>query len=213
MSVISAFLPIFFTVFMVVDPVGIVPLYISLTASLPAAEKRQVIRKAIIIAFIVLAIFVLLGKYILSLLGISTGAFYIAGGIMLFIVSLEMLFGEEAKSKVSDKENSGEADREAERSVAIFPLAIPMLAGPGTITTIILFTGSGENMLKNSIMLFIALIITLAAVWLILRSSELILKLLGKTGVSVVERIMGLLLSGLSVQFVYDGMTRLGIFS
>jgi multiple antibiotic resistance protein len=212
MNLISTFLPIFFTVFVVVDPVGIVPLYISLTAALSANEKRQVIRKAIIIAFIVLSVFVLLGKYILSLLGIQTGAFYIAGGIMLFIVSLEMLFGEEIKSKVSDKENADEQDQEKERSVAIFPLAIPMLAGPGTITTIILFTGSGENMLENSIMLFIALIITLAAVWLILRSSDLILKLLGKTGVSVVERIMGLLLSGLSVQFVYDGMTRLGIF-
>lgn len=194
--------------FIVVDPIGIVPIYIALTSHIDSPqERRQVITKAVGIAFVVLSLFIVAGRYILNLLQIEPGSFFIAGGIMLFIISLEMLFGRTTGTKVSGKETQDEAGRNV--SVAVFPLGIPMLAGPGTITTIILFTGSSDAGPGVRIMLFIALIITLSAVALILHASDLILKSIGRTGVSVLERIMGILLSGLSVQFVYNGITKL----
>jgi multiple antibiotic resistance protein len=205
---VARFLPILFAVFIVVDPIGLVPLYIGLSAHISAPLKKKIVTKAVCISFTVLAVFIVLGRWILAVLGIQTGAFFIAGGIMLFLVSLEMLFGRPTQSKIS----SQETPRQDEESIAVFPLAIPMLAGPGTITTIILFTGTGED-LSITVMLFAALLISMASVWIILNASGLILKALGRTGVSVFERIIGLLLSGLSVQFIYDGIVKLGFLA
>ena len=204
---ITRFFPVLFAVFIVVDPLGLVPLYIGITAGIPEARKKRIVTEAVLIAFVVLAVFIVLGRWILTALGIQAGAFFIAGGILLFIVSLEMLFGRPTQSKVSllETPEGGEAD-----SVAVFPLAIPMLAGPGTITTIILFTSSGDE-LPMTLMLFAALGITMAATWIILRVSRYILRVLGRTGVSVIERIIGLLLSGLSIQFIYNGVVKLGL--
>ncbi|MDR1325269.1 MAG: MarC family protein [Treponema sp.] len=214
---LSQFLPVFFTMFIVIDPIGLVPLYIGLSSRVEPERKKRIIRSAVCISFGVLLGFILLGKHILALLGIEVGSFFIAGGIMLFIVSMEMLFGKPNQSKVSSREQSGAPGGEEDgQSMAVFPLAIPMLAGPGSITAIILYTGSaGDTKETGSItmmvMLILALLIIMAIVWIALRASELILRILGKTGVSVLERIMGLLLSGLSVQFVYDGIVRLGL--
>jgi multiple antibiotic resistance protein len=208
---VSVFLPVFFTIFMVIDPIGLVPLYIGLSSHIAPVKKKQIVRKAILLSFVILVIFVLLGERILALLHIEPGAFYIAGGIMLFVISMEMLFGRPTRSKV-DPDQATDDEHDEGVSLAVFPLAIPMLAGPGALTAIILFTGSTEvDSLTMMFMLFAALILTLGAAWAILRASDLILKLLGRTGVSVFERIMGLLLSGLSVQFVYEGLIRLGV--
>ncbi|MDR0551670.1 MAG: MarC family protein [Spirochaetaceae bacterium] len=204
---LSHFLPVFFSMFIVIDPIGLVPLYIALTSNIDSEkERRQIITKAVCIAFAVSGGFIIAGKHILALLHIEPGSFYIAGGIMLFIISLEMLFGQPTKTKTTQEDEESGAV-----SVAVFPLAIPMLAGAGTQTTIILYTSSEGAGLAMTAMLFISLIITLACVWLFLRGSELIIKTLGRTGVSVLERIMGILLSGLSVQFVYNGVIKLGI--
>lgn len=202
----------------VVDPIGIVPLYIGLTSRFSPEKKGGIIRRAILVSFLVLLGFVFLGKYILALLHIEPGSFFIAGGIMLFIVALEMLFGRPSHSKVSEKEHFDPAHDDA-KHIAIFPLAIPMLAGPGALTTIILYAGSytsGNRMFsfpETAAMLLIAIIVVLAITAVTLGISDLILKILGETGVSVMERIMGLLLAGLSVQFVYDGIVRLGFLS
>lgn len=188
-------------------------MYIGLTSRLCEAEKTRTIRKAVFTAFLVLTLFTVAGKWILNLLGVHPGSFFIAGGIMLFIVSLEMLFGRTTQSKVSKQENPrdhGEDEGEPV-SIAVFPLAIPMLAGPGTITTILLFTSSQMPMVPVMLMLLAAVVLTLAAAAAAMRASSLVLRALGRTGVSVIERIMGLLLSGLSVQFVYDGLTKLEI--
>jgi len=117
-----------------------------------------------------------------------------------------MLFGQPKRTKTSKEEED-----EDYSSVAVFPLAIPMIAGPGTITTIMLYAASASSHLEMTVMLFITAILSLAAVALAMLSSQFVLKVLGKTGVSVVERMMGLILSGLAVQFVFDGLTKLGI--
>ena len=207
-NMLAKFLPVFLSMFIMMDPIGLVPLYIGITSQNTPEEKKQIIRKAVGIAFILSCFFTIAGKYILELLQIESGSFYIAGGITLFIVSLEMLFGRPTATKVS---NSPPPDDEQRVSVAIFPLAIPMLVGPGTITTIILFTSEENGGLPVMLMLFIAIIVVLILVYLMLSASDLILKRLGRTGVTVLERIMGMLLSGMAVQFVYDGLLKLNV--
>ena len=216
----SAFIPVFFTMLIVVDPMGLVPLYISLTSRIAPEMRKGIIRKAILVSFLVLLGFVFLGKPILDLLHIEPGSFFIAGGIMLFIIALEMLFGRPSHSKVSEKEQTTyDTVRDDAGHIAIFPLAIPMLAGPGAITTIILYAGSyvrGSRVFtfpEIALMLVASIVLVLTITAFALRASDLILKVLGETGVSVMERIMGLLLAGLSVQFVYDGIIRLGFLS
>ena len=206
---ITQFLQIVFAIFIVVDPLGLVPLYIGLAASVPLGRKKRIVTKAILISFIVLGLFVAAGKWILTALGIQPGAFFVAGGVMLFIVSLEMLFGRPTQTKVSLRETHVGADED----IAVFPLAIPMLAGPGTMTTIILLTTGSKDEPVTTLMLLAAIALTLAVTYGMLRASDYILRVLGKTGVSVIERIMGLLLSGLSIQFVYDGVVKLGLVS
>ncbi|MCX7655936.1 MAG: MarC family protein [Treponemataceae bacterium] len=207
----ATFLPILFTIFVVIDPFGLVPIYIGLSSHLEVHEKDRTIRRAVLTAFFILFIFILAGKWLLQLLHIHPGSFCIAGGILLFIVSIEMLFGQATKSKVSYQEQQGHSDEEERISVAVFPLAIPLLAGPGAITTILLYTSTEGEIIPIMIMLVISVAFTLGIAALAMKGSHVVIHALGKTGVSVIERIMGLLLSGLSVQFVYDGLVKLHI--
>jgi multiple antibiotic resistance protein len=204
------FLQILLTSLIVIDPLGAVPLFISLTADFSPAQKRKTIKTAVLTSLIVLAVFILCGRYILRYFGIQPGAFYVAGGILFFLIAIDMLFGQPKRTRTSSEE---EPDEEAHNSIAVFPLAIPYIAGPGMITTIMLYSAGSYALIPTTLMLFAAVIISLAAMWLSLSASSLILKWLGKTGVSVIERMMGLLLSGLAVQFVYDGLSKLGVFA
>jgi len=218
MPAISEIVTTFIAVFIVVDPFGIVPFFISLTAGFDARRRRWTILKAGAVAFVVLLLFILAGNAILRFLGIQPGSFYIAGGILLFLVSIDLLFGKPGRTKTSPPEARGSAEAAggpvaapAEREdVSIFPLAVPMLAGPGTITTILLYVSAGRGAVEISV-LAACVAVALACAMLTMSFSAAFLRVLGRTGVSVIERIMGILLSGLSVQFVYDGIVRLGL--
>jgi multiple antibiotic resistance protein len=203
----------FLAIFIVVDPFGIVPFFISLTAGFDARRRRATIIKASLIAFVVLLVFILAGSAILRFLGIQPGSFYIAGGILLFLVSIDLLFGKPGRTKTQPQE-PGQAmplPAQVEREdVSVFPLAVPMLAGPGTITTILLYVSSGRGAVEISV-LTACVAVALACAALTMSLSAAFLRVLGRTGVSVIERIMGILLAGLSVQFVYDGIVRLGL--
>jgi len=206
---LTQFLPMLFTILIVVDPLSLVPLYISLTNGMSNAEKHKTIRTSVLVAFVVLSVFIVFGPIILNFFGISPGAFYIAGGLLFFLISIDMLFGQMTRAKPQ------ESDDPAERtSVAIFPLAIPMLSGPGAITTIMLFTSQGgSNQWLTMGMMFVAVIITLTIAFISMHASKILLRILGKTGVSVIERMMGLLVSGLAIEFVYKGLLALNIVS
>ncbi|MFQ3620479.1 MAG: MarC family protein [Spirochaetales bacterium] len=197
-------LAMFVTFFLVVDPLGIIPLYLSLTSGFSKEKKVQIIKRALITALTVFAVFILFGRAILRFLGIETGAFFIAGGILLFFVSMDMLFAAPKRTKTSPMEQDSE-------DISIFPLGIPILAGPGTITTILLYVGNEEADLATHLTVAGVLIFVLLLAGVFLRLSEYFVRLLTTTGLSVIERIMGLILSGLSVQFVYDGLLRLQI--
>jgi multiple antibiotic resistance protein len=208
MSPISEIVTIFLAVFIVVDPFGIVPVFISLTGGLTAARRHSTILKAVVVAFVVLCLFIFTGSAILRFLGIQPGSFFIAGGILMFIISIDLLLGRPGRTKTTGREAGEERE-----DVSIFPLAIPMLAGPGAITTVLLYVS--EDTLPPFIPLIlagsVALALAMAAGTMLL--SSFFLRVLGRTGVSVIERIMGIVLTALSVQFVYDGLLKLGMIA
>ena len=208
MSLTSQVITIFLAVFIVVDPFGIVPVFISLTASFSQDRKRRAVLKSVIVAFVVLCVFIFTGNVILRFLGIQPGSFFIAGGILMFIVSIDLLLGKPGRTKTSG--NEAEEDRE---DVSIFPLAVPMLAGPGAITTVLLYVSEDRSpsFILPVLLGSVALVLALAGLTMLL--STYFLRVLGKTGVSVIERIMGIVLTGLSVQFVYDGLLKLGVLA
>jgi multiple antibiotic resistance protein len=206
MSVVSQVVTIFLAVFIVVDPFGIVPVFISLTGGFTPARRRATILKSVIVAFVVLCLFIFTGNAILGFIGIQPGSFFIAGGILMFIISIDLLLGKPGRTKTSDTGEGG--DRE---DVSIVPLAIPMLAGPGAITTVLLYVSEGKSLGFILPVLTGSVALALACAGLTMLLSSFFLRVLGKTGVSVIERIMGIVLTGLSVQFVYDGLVKLGI--
>jgi multiple antibiotic resistance protein len=208
MSLTSEIVTIFLTVFIVVDPFGIVPVFISLTRGLSPHRLRTTVLKSTIIAFVVLCVFIFTGSAILGFLGIQPGSFFIAGGILMFIVSMDLLLGKPGRTKTS-----GDEAGEAREDVSIFPLAIPMLAGPGAITTVLLYVSEDKlhGIIRPVLVGSVALALAIAGVMMFL--SSFFLRVLGRTGVSVIERIMGIVLTGLSVQFVYDGLLKLGVLA
>ena len=204
---IELFLKMFLTIFVVMDPLGAVPLFISVAGDLDAERKKATIRKAILISFVVMTVFVLAGRFILGFFGIAPGSFSVAGGILFFLISIDMLFGQPKRTRTSTQEE----EDEYHQSIAVFPLAIPYISGPGLITTIMLYAAGPTPFLETSLLLLVSIVICLVAMFASLSASSVILRVLGKTGVSVIERIMGLLLSGLSIQFVYEGLLSLGV--
>jgi len=208
MSVAGQVVSIFLAVFIVVDPFGVVPVFIALTSDFTTRKKRLTIRRAVLVAFAVLCLFIFTGNAILRFLGIQPGSFFIAGGILMFIVSIDLLLGKPGRTKTSGEEHGEERD-----DVSIFPLAIPMLAGPGTITTILLYVSEDKapGFILPVLVASVILALFIAAVTMYL--SSFFLRVLGRTGVSVIERIMGIILTGMSVQFVYDGLLKLGVLS
>ncbi len=197
----------FLAVFIVVDPLGLIPVFISLTAGFDERRRRRTIVAAVLTALVVLCLFISTGSALLKFLGIQTGSFSIAGGILLFIVSIDLLFGRPGRTKTPADEEPDRAD------VAIFPLGVPMLAGPGTITTILIYASRSRSPWQAIPLLTACVVAALAVAALTMYLSSGFLRVLGKTGVSVIERIMGIVLSALSVQFVHDGMVALGVLA
>jgi len=206
MSTLGEVFTVFLTVFIVVDPLGIVPIFISLTGDLPPARRKATVLKSVIAAFAVLCFFTFFGNGLLRALGILPGSFSVAGGILLFLISIDLLFGTPGRTKVPS-----EGAVQEREDVSIFPLAIPMLAGPGAITTILLqVSDQGVSWPRLAILLG-SITGSLGCAALTMYLSGFFLKSLGRTGVSVIERLMGLILAGLSVQTVYDGLLTLRV--
>jgi multiple antibiotic resistance protein len=201
------FFQILLTVLIVMDPFGIIPSFLSITSAYDTKTRNQIIIKSTLIAGLVMAIFLLGGKFILSFFGIKPGAFYISGGILFFLIAFEMIYSKPKTNRVPSRE-----EEESPGSfVALFPLAIPMIAGPGLLTVIMTYVSGGNDWLTSVALLFFALLIALACMYLVLRLSALILRVLGATGIFVMEKIMGLILAGFAVQLIYNGLVSLGM--
>jgi multiple antibiotic resistance protein len=194
----------FVTLLVTVDPPAIAPMFLALTVGMTAAERRQVAWRATVIATLALAFFALVGQKILGLLGITLPAFRIAGGLLLFWIAFEMVF-ERRQARKSQVARTA-IDQDHIRNVAAFPLAIPLMAGPGAITATMLLAGQtrGEPMLMAALIGIIAIVCLMC--WTVFLFAERISGFLGVTGNIVLTRLLGIVLVALAVQFVLDGV-------
>jgi multiple antibiotic resistance protein len=191
------------TLFVVVDPIGLAPTFLGITDGLPRRARRAVALRASIIAGAILIGTALLGDWLFRALGISLPAFRIAGGLLLFAIAFEMVFGVRAHLEGRAAEQALE---EQVRNIAAFPLAIPLLAGPGAITAIVLLAGrAGGHLLLTAILLAVVVFVAVSC-FLAFFFAEQISRLLGMTGNIVLSRLLGVLLAALAVQYVVDGI-------
>ena len=195
----------FVTLFVVVDPIGLAPLFIALTHGMGREERLRVGLRAVGIAAGVLSLFALAGEPLLGAIGISMPAFRIAGGMLLFLTALDMLF----ERRTARRERNSAAPQQEDPSV--FPLATPLLAGPGAIASVILLMGRYRGDLAGQAMVFAVLFVVLGMVMLSFLLAGPLERLLGRVGVLVVTRLLGMLLAALSVQFVLDGLADFGL--
>jgi multiple antibiotic resistance protein len=194
----------FVTFFTIIDPLGLVPVVIALTAYQNDVQRRKIITRAVVISAAIIAFFALVGRFLLDRLGISLYAFDMAGGALLFLVAVDMLFGRSSGTRETQTEAEEAKTRE---DISIFPLAIPMIAGPGTIATTILYVGLAIPDPLKLLAVAAAIITSLLAAWLVMRSSTFIIRLFGRTGILVLSRILGILLAALAVQFILNGIS------
>jgi multiple antibiotic resistance protein len=194
------------TLLVVVDPVGLAPTFLAITDGMSAAERRRVAVRACLIAAAILMGAALAGDWLLRTLSISLPAFRIAGGLLLFSIASEMVFGVRIARATREAE---EAAEERVRNVAAFPLAIPLMAGPGAITATVLLAGRTDgNMLRLAALIGIIATVMVACLLVFLAASR-IERLLGVTGNTVLSRLLGVLLAAMAVQFVVDGVRTL----
>ncbi len=200
---IELFISAFVTFFVVIDPPGCAPIYASLTSSVPERDRRIMAIRAIFVAAIILLVFALFGEQMLGALGISLDSFRIAGGIMLFLIALEMVF-EKRTERREDRAQEIIEQPEIE-DVSIFPMAMPMIAGPGSIAAVMLLTSQHDGV-DNALVILGALGSVLLLTLLGLLAAGPLMRVLGNKVEAVITRVLGVLLGALAVQFVVDGL-------
>ncbi|MBA86017.1 MarC family protein [Thalassobius sp. S69A] len=194
----------FVTLFVIIDPIGLTPMFVALTQGMASKRRRSIAFRAVIVAFFVLSLFTVFGEAVLGFVGISMPAFRIAGGLLLFLTALDMLFQRREKRREDQADDEDHQD-----DPSVFPLGIPLIAGPGAIATMILLAGQQPGYAGIALVLGI-MVSVLVIVFLLFMTAGWLEKALGKTGISVVTRLLGMLLSALAVQFVLDGLRAFG---
>ncbi|WP_437302875.1 MarC family protein [Sorangium sp. So ce388] len=203
---VSLFLVSLSAVFFVVDPIGIVPLFLTMTAGDPPEKVRRTARRACAVASGLMLFFALFGGVIFKIFGVSLGAFRVAGGILLLITSLDMLRARASATRMTPPE---EEEGIAKEDVALVPLAMPLLAGPGAIATVMVLMSRGGDDLVAMALVLASVAITFVASYFVLRGAGLLQRALKASGVAVLERVMGLILAAIAVQFIADGVKAL----
>jgi len=197
---------IFIAIFAIVDPIANISFFSTLTRDYSKKEKKHVANKAIISSSIILITFGLIGKYIFMIFSITIPAFRIAGGLLLFRVALSMLYGSTPGTKTTTLEKEEILEREM---VGVIPLGIPMLSGPGAISTVMIYI-SGGGIMENSVV-FGSIIATMAITYILFLNADRVFNRLGKTGSLAISRIMGLILATIAIQFIINGVHDIAI--
>ncbi len=199
-------IPTFVTLFVVIDPIGLTPIFMALTKGAGASARRAIGFRAALVAAFLLTLFGLFGEKVLDFLGISMPAFRIAGGILLFLTALDMLF-ERRSQRRKDQSETGIATAE---DPSVFPLATPLLAGPGAMATMILLAGQTQSWMEL-LAVHLVMLTVLSVVLTFFLSAGLLERILRETGINVLTRLLGMLLAALAVQFVLDGLADFGL--
>jgi multiple antibiotic resistance protein len=195
----------FATAFTIIDPNGMIPMTLGSTARMAPERRNQIVDQAVLVAAVVILFMGVVGRIILDYLGITLPAFTIAGGILLFLIAIDMLFARPTGAKRTEAEELEAAQGE---NPAVFPLAVPMIAGPGTIATVLLLVNLSHGDRLNLIVVTAAYAVALIITWLCMRGSSLLLRVIGKTGIHVISRLLGIILAALAVQFVLNGLNQ-----
>ena len=190
------------TLLVVVDPPGVVPLFVALTQN-QQDRRRAILTRAVLVAFGVALFFLIAGRAVLSYLGVTVHAFSISGGVLLFIAALPMLFGERGGLQSPQPKE----ERDPDEDISVFPLAMPLLSGPGTIATILLLTSQVGTDMRKLAAIGVAIAIVFIVSFISLYLGSRLMRLLGKGGVNIATRVMGIVLAALAVQYVLNGIT------
>ncbi|WP_038035567.1 MarC family protein [Thermopetrobacter sp. TC1] len=212
--------PAFATLFVIIDPLGLTPMFAALTAEMSTKARRMVAIRSVALAFGVLLLFALFGEGVLKLMGISLPAFRIAGGLLLFVMAMEMLFEKRSERRRRNVEEAThevaavteDADERAE-DVWVFPLGIPLIAGPGAITSVILLMDAHAGHVWQQLVIILILIIVLAATLIMFLMVVRFGHLLSETATRAISRILGMILAALAVQFVITGFKTAGFMA
>ncbi|MBN2370437.1 MAG: MarC family protein [Vicinamibacteria bacterium] len=194
----------FLTLFVVLDPVGLGPIFLGLSANRSREERRAIARRSVFVASGVLLVFALAGSWTLHSLHVSIEAFRVAGGLLLFKIAFDMVF---AQLERETREEAAEA--RARQDISVFPLAVPLIAGPGALASIMILAGEGREYPNGTLLVLGLCLLVLALVYSCLRLASRIADALGQTGINVVTRVLGILLAALAVQYVADGLKGL----
>jgi multiple antibiotic resistance protein len=189
-------------IFTVVDPFTAVPVFVAITAGEPESARRTLARRASIAAGFILTFFALAGGLLFKFFGVTLPAFKVAGGLLLLLMAIDMLRAQTSRVRSSPEETAESANR---TDVAIFPLATPLLAGPGSIATTMVLMGRSSAWWQ-AIPVLAAILVTCVASYFLLRGAYLVDRMLGKTGMNVLNRVMGMVLAAIGVQFILDGI-------
>lgn len=205
MTELATLITAFTTLFIIIDPPGLVPVFIAVTRGMDADQRRRIGRRACLVAAGLMLVFLLLGEAVLGFIGITMPAFRIAGGVLLFLTALDMLF----ERRQSRRQDTAEAD-DPDHDPSVFPLALPLIVGPGAITTVILLAGQARGP-ADLVAIGGVIGANLAIVWLSFLASPAIARVLGAVAINVVTRVLGMLLAALAVQFILDGLSDYGV--
>ena len=199
----TLFLKAFTTFFVVMDPVGLAPVFVGLAGDRPPKERQRIARRAVAVATLLLVFFGFFGEPLLRYLGIGLPAFRTAGGLLLFKIAVDMVFAHRERETPEEEE---EARRRED--ISVFPLAIPLLVGPGAMASILVLMAEARHVALGWAAVVAAAALVLLLAYLALRLADAISRWLGRTGVNVVTRVLGVLLAALAVQFVFDGVAE-----
>lgn len=197
-------LKMFVTFFVVVEPISLVPLFGALTRGADASYRRKMAIKSTALSAIILVVFALVGDWLLKMLGISVDAFKIGGGLLLFLISVDMVF-----ARQSGLRSTTVREQEVARyrnDISVFPMAFPLIAGPGSLATVLLMVGDARGDLTMYGMIFAVILAVVLIVLILLLLTVPVMKLLGDTGANIISRILGVVLVALAVQYVVDGI-------
>ncbi|MHB8359456.1 MAG: MarC family protein [Thermoplasmataceae archaeon] len=203
LSPILFYVTVLTTVFAILNPIGAIPTLIALTEGYTLKERLRVVDRSVLVASGMILGFMLVGIYVFVILGIDISDFKVAGGILLFKVAFDMLQGRTSNTKLTGAEQEESMEKE---SIGIVPIGTPLLAGPGSITTAIIFFNSKTTIGVDKIMVVIAIVTVMIMSYVILRFSLPLFTRLGKTGSLIISRIMGLLLASIAIEFITTGL-------
>jgi len=201
----TAYIKIFTTLLAIVNPLGVIPIFVSLTSSLAEQERKRIAHTTTIAVAVVLIVATLLGKPLLNFFGISIASFKVGGGILLLLMAISMMQARHTQSRQTPEE-AEEAEEKA--SIAVVPIAMPLLAGPGAISTVIIYADASSQPLHIGLIIVISLLVALLT-WIALTVAGPVRKMLSKTGINIATRLMGLLLSAIAVEFIAGGLIQL----